>query len=205
MKQQTITRTTALAVFAMGFIASPDARASEWNLDTDHSRVEFSVRHLMVSNVVGNFKVFDGLVKLDEKDPTKSTVKVSIDVSSVDTDNKKRDDHLRSPDFFNTEKFPKMEFESKKIEKKGSGFLVHGNLNLHGVTKPVVLEVEEFTDAVKDPWGNTRRGAVARTTIDRREFGLTWNKALETGGVVVGDEVKITLQLELLAKKDGKA
>ena len=184
---------------------SPARAASEWTLDVDHSRVEFAVRHMMVSNVEGNFKVFDGLVRLDEKDVTNSKVNVSIDVSSVDTDNKKRDDHLRSPDFFNAKKYPKMTFASKKVSKKGSQFEVEGDLTLHGVTKPVVLKVEEFTDPIKGPWGNTRRGAVARTTINRTDFGLTWNKALEAGGVVVGEEVRISLQLELIEKSDKKA
>lgn len=190
-----------LPVVALGLLLPTAAIASEWVFDKDHSSVGFSVRHLMVTNVAGKFREFDGLVTLDDKDVTKSKVAVSVDVGSVDTDHQKRDDHLKSPDFFDAEKHPKMTFESTKVVKKGKKLQIHGNLTIRGTTKPVILQVDELTNVVKDPWGNTKRGAVAHTTINRTDFGLTWNKALETGGVVVGEDVKIELQLELVEKK----
>lgn len=183
-----------LALTAVPAVAS----ATEWKIDKDHSKIGFSVRHLMVSNVEGRFLSFDGTVKIDEKDVTKSKVLVTIDMNSVNTENEKRDKHLRSGDFFNAEKHPKMVFESKKVEKHGKKLKLHGNLTIRGVTKPVVLEVVELTDPVKHPFAKMKvRGAVAHTTINRTDFGLTWNKTLETGGLLVGEEVEIQLQLEL--------
>lgn len=180
-------------------IATPAvAQASTWTLDKAHSEVGFSVKHLMVSNVRGRFTKFDGKIELNEKDVTKSVVNVDIDVGSIDTGNEKRDNHLRSADFFNAAKFPTMSFKSTKVEKAGANKLkVRGNLTLHGVTKPVVLEVEGPTGEITDPWGNKKRGASASTTISRKDFGLKWNKVTEAGGVVVGDDVKITLEIEL--------
>ncbi len=189
------------ATFGLGLaLVSAPAFASNWVIDAAHSEVGFSVRHLMVSNVKGKFTKFEGTINLDDKDITKSVVEVSIDASSVDTGLKDRDDHLKSPDFFDTAKNPKLTFKSTKVEKAGKGLKVTGDLNLHGVTKSVVLNVEEVTGDVKDPWGNVKRGATASTVINRKDFGLNWNKALETGGVVVGEEVKINLELELLKK-----
>ncbi len=176
------------------------ADSSSWSLDPAHSEVGFSVKHMMVTNVRGKFTKFDGTVTLDEKDVTKSKVEVSIDVASIDTGVGDRDQHLRSPDFFNAEKNPKLTFTSTKVQKAGKGLKVTGDLTINGVTKPVTLSVSEVTKEGKDPWGNVKRGASASTEISRKDFGLTWNKALETGGVLVGDEVKITLELELLKK-----
>ncbi|MEW5850282.1 MAG: YceI family protein [Myxococcota bacterium] len=187
----------AVAVTFAGGVAS----ASTWELDASHSQVGFGVKHLMVSTTKGNFKKFSGTLTLDDKDVTKSNVVVDIDTASVDTDEPKRDEHLRSPDFFQSDKFPKMSFKSTKVEKQGEALLVTGDLTIRGVTKPVVLKVEGFGPEVKDPWGNTRRGAVATTQIKRSDFGLTWNKSLETGGVVVGDEVAINIECELIKKK----
>jgi len=189
------------ATFGLGLaLVSAPAFASNWVIDAAHSEVGFSVRHLMVSNVKGKFTKFEGTINLDDKDITKSVVEVSIDPNSIDTGLKDRDDHLKSPDFFDTAKNPKLTFKSTKVEKAGKGLKVTGDLNLHGVTKSVVLNVEEVTGEVKDPWGNVKRGATASTVINRKDFGLNWNKALETGGVVVGEEVKISLELELLKK-----
>lgn len=176
------------------------AFASTWSVDASHSEVGFSVRHMMVSNTKGSFKKFEGTVNLNDKDITKSTVNVSIDASSVFTDNDKRDEHLKSPDFFNVSKFPKLTFKSTSVKKTKDGLKVTGQLSLHGVTKSVVLDVEGPSQAIKDPWGMTRRGLSARTKISRKDFGLTWNKALETGGMVVGDEIKISLEIELIKK-----
>ena len=176
------------------------ASASTWVVDASHSEVGFSVRHLMVSNTKGKFTKFEGTVELDEKNITKSKVNVSIDAASIDTNDEKRDGHLKSPDFFDVAKHPKLTFASTKVKKAGKGLKVTGKLTIHGVTKTVVLNVEELTDTVKDPWGNVRRGLTARTEIERKDFGLTWNKALETGGVVVGETVKINLEVELIKK-----
>lgn len=178
------------------------AQAATWTIDPEHSNIGFKVRHLMVSNVKGHFDKFTGTVDINEKDITKSKVDVSIDTASINTNVQKRDEHLRSADFFDVSKYPSMTFVSKKVAKAGKGKLkVTGDLTLHGVTKEVVLDVEGPAKESKDPWGNIRSGAVASTKINRKDFGLTWNAALETGGVVVGDEVTINLEVELIKGK----
>jgi polyisoprenoid-binding protein YceI len=188
-------------LFALLVPALASAAVSTWAIDADHSSVQFKVKHLMVSNVKGNFNKFSGAVTIDDADITKSKVDVTIDAASIDTANAKRDEHLRSPDFFDVAKYPTLKFVSTKVAKAGEGRLkVTGNLTIHGVTKEVVLDVEGPSPAVKDPWGNTKSGASATTKINRKDFGLTWNKALETGGMVVGEEVLITLEVELLKK-----
>ena len=188
-------------LFALLVPALASAAVSTWAIDADHSSVQFKVKHLMVSNVKGEFKKFSGMVTIDDADITKSKVDVTIDAASIDTANAKRDEHLRSPDFFDVAKYPTLKFVSTKVAKAGEGRLkVTGNLTIHGVTKEVVLDVEGPSPAVKDPWGNTKSGASATTKINRKDFGLTWNKALETGGMVVGEEVLITLEVELLKK-----
>ena len=174
--------------------------ASDWDVDTSHSRVAFMVRHMMVSNVRGTFGKFTGGVLLDDQDITKSTVNLDIDVASLNTETPKRDDHLRSADFFDVAKFPKMVFKSTKVAKDGDGLSVTGNLTIKNVTKPVVLKVTPLSAETKDPWGGVRRGASATTKISRKDFGLTWNKALDGGGVVVGDEVSLDLEVELVKK-----
>lgn len=177
------------------------AFASTWAIDPDHSNVGFKVRHLMVSNVKGSFDRHTGTVEIDDKDITKSKVNVSIDTSSVNTNVQKRDEHLRSADFFDVAKYPTMTFVSKKVAKAGKDRLkVTGDLTLHGVTKEVVLDVEPISRESKDPWGNIRRGTTATAKINRKDFGLVWNAALETGGVTVGDEVTITLEIEMIRK-----
>ena len=184
----------ALALPAFAF-------ASTWTIDPDHSNIGFKVRHLMVSNVKGSFDKHTGTVEINDKDITKSKVEVSIDTNSINTNVQKRDDHLRSADFFNVAKFPTMTFVSKKIAQAGKDKLkVTGDLTLHGVTKEVVLDVEGPSKESKDPWGSLRKGATATTKINRKDFGLVWNKALETGGVAVGDEITITLEIEMIKK-----
>jgi polyisoprenoid-binding protein YceI len=196
MKRIIVSVSTILALTLPAF-----AIASTWNIDPDHSNVGFKVRHLMVSNVKGSFDKHTGTVDLNDKDITKSKVEVSIDTSSINTNVQKRDDHLRSADFFDVAKFPAMTFVSKKVARAGKDKLkVTGDLTLHGVTKEVVLDVEGPSQESKDPWGNFRRGATASTKINRKDFGLNWNKALETGGVVVGEEVTITLEIEMIRK-----
>lgn len=178
------------------------AVASTWNIDPDHSNFGFKIKHLMVSNVKGNFEKYSGVVDINEMDITKSKVEVTIDMNSVNTNVKKRDDHLRSADFFDVAKYPTMTFVSKKVTVASPDNLkVTGDLTLHGVTKEVVLDLEGPTGESKDPWGNIRKGATATTKINRKDFGLTWNQALETGGVLVGDEVNITLEVEMIKKQ----
>jgi polyisoprenoid-binding protein YceI len=177
------------------------AFASTWTIDPDHSNVGFRVRHLMISNVRGSFDKHSGTVVIDDKDITKSKVEVTIDTSSINTNVTKRDEHLRSADFFDVAKFPTMTFVSRNVAKAGQDRLkVTGDLTLHGVTREVVLDVEGPSVESKDPWGNIRRGATATTRINRKDFGLAWNKALETGGVTVGEEVTITLEIEMIKK-----
>ncbi len=190
------------AVLAAATLVVPSfALAANWEIDASHSAASFAVKHLMVSTVRGGFSGVKGVVKVDEKDVTKSTVEATIDASTINTLDAKRDEHLKGADFLDVAKFPTLTFKSTKVEKAKDGLKVTGDLTLHGVTKPVVLNVEGPTQAVKDPWGNTKSGATATTTLNRKDFGLTWNKALEAGGVVVGDEIKVTLDLEL-SKKD---
>lgn len=177
------------------------AFATIWTIDPDHSNVGFKVRHLMVSNVKGNFEKHTGVVEINDKDITKSKVEVSIDTNSINTNVQKRDEHLRSADFFDVAKYPAMTFVSKKVANAGKDKLkVTGDLTLHGVTKQVVLDVEGPTKESKDPWGNIRKGATATTKINRKDFGLVWNAALETGGVAVGEEITITLEIEMIKK-----
>ena len=193
-----------LLAAAVALIASGAQAATRYEIDTAHSRASFSVRHMMVSNAKGEFGNTTGEVMLDEKDPSKSTVKATIDVKSLTTGNDKRDAHLKSPDFFDVEKFPTITFESTKVSKgsKKGSYKVEGNLTLHGVTKPVTLNVEELTEPVKNPMmGMNQRGASATATISRKEFGMSWaGPALDKGGVVLGDDVKISIDAELLEK-----
>ncbi len=177
------------------------ARAATYEIDPAHSSAGFSVRHLMVSNVRGEFTKLTGTVTYDEKDPTRSTVEATIDVGSVDTRDAKRDGHLKSADFFDAAKYPTITFKSTKVERAAAGKLrVTGDLTMHGVTKPVVLEVEGPTPEVKGPWGNAKIGASATTKLNRVEYGVKWNAPVPTGGVVVGEEVTVTLDLELTRK-----
>jgi polyisoprenoid-binding protein YceI len=177
------------------------ADAATWQIDPDHSSLQFKVRHLTVSNVKGDFSKAKGVVTLDDQDITKLTVEVTIDAASVNTGHAKRDEHLRSPDFFDVTQYPTITFVSKKAIKAGMDKLkVIGNLTIHGTTKEITVDVEGPTPEVKDPWGNFRRGATATASINRRDFGLTWNKVLDSGGLVVGDEVNIYIEVELVRK-----
>jgi polyisoprenoid-binding protein YceI len=175
--------------------------ASPWIIDTDHSNVGFKVRHMMVSNVKGDFARFSGNVDIDDKDPAKIKVDAVIETASINTGVAKRDEHLKSPDFFDVAKYPTMTFVSRKVKKEGlDKFKIYGQLTLHGVTKDVVLDVQGLNNSFKDPWGTIKKGASATTTINRKDYGLAWNKAIESGGVMVGDEVNISLEIELLKK-----
>jgi polyisoprenoid-binding protein YceI len=183
---------------AVLFAFAVTASAEEYTLDGSHSSAQFSVKHLMVSNVKGEFSKVTGKVSYDEKKPEATVVEATIDATTINTREPKRDAHLKSADFFDTEKFPSITFKSTNSWKQGAALMVKGDLTMHGVTKPVVLTLEGPTPEVKDPWGNFRRGATATTKINRADFGLTWNRALETGGVVVGEEVTITIDVEAM-------
>lgn len=184
------TSALALALFAEA------ALAGTWTLDPSHSEVGFRVRHMMVSSTRGKFDKVKGTLELDEQDVTKSKVSVTIEAGSINTSEPKRDEHLRSPDFFDVEKFPTLTFTSTKVESKGGQLLVTGDLSLHGVTKSVTLVADALPKAVMDPWGLKRTGTRATTKLNRKDFGLTWNKALEAGGLVVGEEVELSLEVE---------
>jgi len=194
----------AFVIVLLAAVAAGPAAAAEsaWEIDPAHSSVQFSVRHMMVSNVRGEFRNVTGTVRGDETDPTKAQVEATIDTTSIDTRNEKRDTHLKSPDFLDAEKYPTMTFRSKKVEKTGDHrYRVTGDLTLHGVTREVTLDVEGPSAAVKDPMGNVRAGAQAIAKLDRRDFGITWSKTLDGGGVMVGDEVEVTIDVEGTKKK----
>ncbi|HEY1501525.1 MAG TPA: YceI family protein [Acidobacteriaceae bacterium] len=179
--------------------ASTVTSTTTWTVDPVHSIAEFRVRHLMISNVRGQFTGVTGKLSYDPSDLSKSTIEASIDVTTIDTRDPQRDTHLKSPDFFDAEKFPTMTFSSSRVTRRADGSsLVSGPLTIHGVTKEVDFTVEGPTPPVKDPWGNTRVGVHASTKINRADFGLTFNAAMETGGVMVGEEVQITLELEFV-------
>ena len=170
-----------------------------WNIDGSHSTAEFSVRHLMITNVKGRFGTLSGSVDFDPGKPELASIDATIDATSIDTRDEKRDAHLRSADFFDVEKYPTLTFKSKKVTKTGDGFTAVGDLTMHGVTKEVTLEVEELSQPNKDPWGNTRMGASAHGKINRKDWGLGWNQALETGGVLVGEQVKLSLEISMVS------
>jgi polyisoprenoid-binding protein YceI len=183
----------------MSALATPQAATSTWNVDPVHSVAEFKVKHMMISNVKGQFTGVKGSLALDESDVTKSRVEASIDAASITTREAQRDAHLKSPDFFDVEKFPALSFKSTQIKRAGEGELaVAGDLTIHGITRNVGFTVEGPTPQAKDPWGNTRLGLSATAKINRKDFGLTWNAALETGGILVGDEVTITLDVQFV-------
>ena len=178
---------------------APQATATIWNIDPVHTMVEFKVRHMMITNVKGHFTGVNGVLTLDEQDITKSHVEASIDAASINTREADRDAHLKSADFLDVEKFPTLTFASTRITRTGDEELqVEGDLTIHGVTRSVKFAVEGPTPPGKDPWGNTRIGWTATTKINRKDFGLTWNAALETGGILVGEEVTITFDVEAI-------
>jgi polyisoprenoid-binding protein YceI len=167
-----------------------------YEIDPAHSSVHFSVRHMMLSNVRGEFAKLTGTIKYDPDNPSNSSVEVTIDAASISTRDAQRDTHLKSADFLDVEKFPTLTLKSKKITPKSGGGTITGDLTIHGVTREVTLDVEGPTPEAKDPWGKQRIGASATAKLSRKDFGLVWNAALETGGVLVGDEVKMTIDVE---------
>jgi polyisoprenoid-binding protein YceI len=173
----------------------------KWNIDPSHSTAEFSVRHMMITNVKGRFGKLEGTVEYDPAHPELSKFEATIDAASIDTRDEKRDAHLRSADFFDVENHPKLTFTSREVKKTEDGFTAVGDLTMRGVTKPITLEIEGPTEPTKDPWGNTRIGASAHAKINRKDWGLNWNAALEAGGVLVGETVKINLEVSLVQAK----
>ena len=172
---------------------------STYQIDPAHTSAQFKVRHMMIANVKGEFDKVSGTVNFDPANPAASTIEASIDVASVSTRDEQRDAHLKSADFFDVEKFPVITFKSKKVTATGDdSFTVVGDLTIHGVTKEVDLKVEELTEEAKDPWGNSRRGATSRTRIHRKDFGMIFNVALEAGGFLVGEDVDLTIDVELV-------
>jgi polyisoprenoid-binding protein YceI len=182
-------------------VAAPAATTpgTDWKIDPVHSHAEFKVKHMMISNVKGEFKGIAGTLNLDNSDPTRSSVQVSIDAATISSGDAQRDGHLKSADFFNVEEFPTLTFKSTRVTKANGGALaVAGDLAIRGVSRNVVLQVEGPSAPMKDPWGNTRIGLSATTQISRKDFGLSWNAALETGGFLVGDDVKLTLDVQFI-------
>jgi polyisoprenoid-binding protein YceI len=183
----------------MSTLATPQSAVTTWNIDPSHSVAEFKVRHMMISNVKGQFTNIKGSLSLHEGDVTLSGVEAVIEVASINTRDEVRDAHLKSPDFFHAEQFPTLAFKSTRVPRKSDGDLVvEGDLTIRGVTRTVEFLVEGPTAPAKDPWGNIRIGLSATTKINRKDFGLTWNAALEAGGVLVGEEITITLDLQFV-------
>lgn len=173
-----------------------DLTPGAWNVDASHSRVGFVARHLMIAKTRGHFNSFSGVVTVPE-DRLQTTVEATVDIASIDTADANRDGHLKTGDFFDAEKFPTMTFKSTKVEPDGGDYKLTGDLTLHGVTKSVTFELE-FDGVSKDPWGGTRAGFSASADINRKDWGLEYNAVLETGGVLIGDKVKIELEIELV-------
>lgn len=183
----------------MSTLTVPQAAISTWNIDPVHSVAEFKVKHMMISNVKGQFTGLSGQLTLDEEDVTRSKVEATIDAASINTREAQRDAHLKSADFFDVEKFPTLSFQSSRVtSSRNDELAVEGELAIHGISRKVVFSVEGPTAPRKDPWGKTRIGLSATTKINRKDYGLTWNAALETGGILVGDEVTITLDVQFV-------
>lgn len=191
---------SAFMLFAIGSVYAADeteAASNSWKIDGAHSSIGFSVRHLVISKVKGGFNDFSGSVTFDGENLSAGSVEFTVKVASIDTDNEDRDKHLSSPDFFDVEKYADMTFKSKSVVVSEDGFMLVGDLTIKDVTNEVTFNCE-FNGTVVDPWGNTRAGFSAVTKINRQDFNITWSKALETGGLVVSDEVTIQLELEII-------
>lgn len=184
----------------LALVGSGANAADTYVVDPVHSDVTFKIRHL-ISHVTGHFRDFEGAVELDAQDPTRSSVTFTIEAASIDTANSKRDEHLRSADFFDVQKYPEITFRSKRIGRKsGNAYEVTGELTMHGVTREITLPVD-FLGTARDPWGNDRAGFQASTRLDRKAYGIVWNQTLDAGGLLLGDEVEVTISLEAVRKK----
>lgn len=191
-----LTKTSFATLLASAALAAPVS----YDIDSSHSSAQFSVRHLMISNVKGEFSKLTGTVVWDPSNLAASKVDAVVDVNSLNTREPKRDAHLKSADFFDTAKYPTLSFRSTGFQRNNGKLQIRGDLTMHGVTRPVILDVDGPTAEIRDPWGNGRVGATATTKLNRKDWGLTWNQVLETGGLAVGDEVTITLDLEAVRK-----
>lgn len=174
--------------------------AADYTIDSAHSSAGFAVKHMMVSTVRGEISIASGTVSFDEKNPAATRVDAALNIATINTGNAKRDEHLKSADFFDAARFPQLTFKSKKAWKQGSGLAVLGDITIRGVSREITLNVEQPSTELKDGWGLLRRGATATATINRKDFGLTYNSALETGGVAISDEVKITIDIAATRK-----
>ena len=184
----------------VGYATGSFAETAKWNLDHDHSTVGFQVSHMVVSKTNGKFTEYSGIVEMDPEAEEFKTIDAVIQTASVTTDHQKRDEHLRSPDFFDVQKFPTMTYTMKSYKKTGDNYTAVGELTLLGVTKEITL-VGTFNGVAQDPWGNTRAGFTAAGTINRKDFGMKFSKLLDNGGMIVGDEVKINLEIEVIKEK----
>jgi polyisoprenoid-binding protein YceI len=201
MYQRTIVKAGVLcAALLAGWPAGVWAEMARWDLDPDHSIIEFRVAHMVVSKTAGRFMDYSGVVEMDAEAQQFKTIEATINTASVNTNHEKRDAHLRNADFFDVEKHPAMTYKMKSYKKTGEGYTALGDLTLHGVTKEITL-VGTFNGVSKDPWGNTRAGFTAEGKVNRKDFGMVWNKTLDTGGFVVGDEVNIRLDIECIKVK----
>lgn len=191
----------ALWLGAMVWIpALAQAEPARWNVDLDHSAIEFRVAHMVVSKTTGRFMDYAGFIEMDAEAGTVKAIEATIKTASVNTNHEKRDAHLRNADFFDVERYPTMTFKMKSYKKTVEGYTALGDLTLHGVTKEITL-VGHYNGATKDPWGNTRAGFSAEGKLNRKDFGMVWNKTLDNGGLVVGDEVQILLDIECIKAK----
>lgn len=191
---------SVLVLIALTFVTVSVGQSTEWTFDKAHSNIGFKVRHMMITNVNGSFGKYDGTIVYDPADPSSAQIDVTIATASVNTNNERRDEHLRSAEFFDAGNFPEMTFKSTKFEKTEDGLMIAGNLTIRGITKEVHLKVDELVGPLQDPWGGTRIGAMAHTKIDRFDYGLAWNKTTETGELVADRTVKIVLEVELIKK-----
>jgi polyisoprenoid-binding protein YceI len=174
--------------------------ADTFTIDKSHSSILFAVKHMVIAKVKGEFTEYSGTISYDQADISKSNVEVTIKTASIDTKDEKRDDHLRNPDFFDAEKFPEITFKSKTIKKSEEGFVATGDLTMRGVTKEIEIPFE-ITGVITDPWGNTRMGVSAELELNRQDYGISWSKSLDTGGLVVGDDVDIEIEIEAIKAK----
>ena len=190
----------AAVLVALAGSAATSSAADKYTVDPTHSSIGFAVRHMVVSKVKGYFNEYTATILYDDKDITKSSAEVTIKTASIDTRDAKRDEHLRTPDFFDAAKYPEIAFKSKRIEKSGEGFVAVGDLTMRGVTKEIQLPFT-FAGVVTDPWGNTRLGLSASTKLNRQDYGVSWSKSLDSGGLVVADDVEIAIEIEAIKAK----
>jgi len=199
MRFKTLFSAAAVLVALAGSAATSSA-ADKYTVDPSHSSIGFAVRHMVVSKVKGYFNEYTATILYDDKDITKSSAEVTIKTASIDTRDAKRDEHLRTPDFFDAAKYPEIAFKSKRIEKSGEGFVAVGDLTMRGVTKEISIPFT-FAGVVTDPWGNTRLGLSGATKLNRQDYGVSWSKSLDSGGLVVADDVEIAIEIEAIKAK----